>query len=230
MSQKEKAKRNEIRIQYRNGLRRAKAVADYLLLSAPQHHLEATQFVVNLEQKYPNKKDIRKTLEYREWEKKQVSLLTININPNDISSGIPIQKTQHSDISGNQTPSTEQSLQHTENHVNQQKEFMLRIPLIPINTNSQDIPTASDTNTKAQDIPAASDIPTEEGQMVNIFNEIQPHVMNEILEEIRADPLLNTIMDQLDVYEEVIDEGDICDIDLNIDIGSPLEDELNSML
>ena len=229
MSQTGKVRRNEVRMLYRKGLRRAKAVADYLLLSAPQHHLEATQFVVKLEQKYPDKSDIRKTREYREWEKKQVSRLTINNNPNHISPGIPIQKTQHSDISGNQIPSVkpEQSLQHTEN---QQKEFTLQIPLIHINTNSQDIPTASDTNTKAQDIPAASDIPTEEGQMFNIFNQIQPHVMNEILEEIRADPILNDIMNQLDVQEEVIDEGDICDIELNIDIGSPLEDELNSML
>ena len=190
-------------------------MSDYLLLSAPQHHLEATQFVINLEQKYPDKRDIRKTWEFRQWEKKQLARFTINNNNNN-----PI------DISGNQIPSTEQALQHTGN---QQKELTLRIPLIPMDTIFPDIPTASDTDTNAQDNPA-SDIPTEEEQMVNAFNEIPPQVMNDMLEEIRNDPVLNDIMNQLDVCEEVIDEGDICDINLNIDLGSPLEDELNGML
>ena len=215
MNQAKRTRRNEVRLQYRKGLRRAKAVSDYLLLSAPQHHLEATQFVINLEQKYPDKRDIRKTWEFRQWEKKQLARFTINNNNNN-----PI------DISENQIPSTEQALQHTGN---QQKELTLRIPLIPMDTIFPDIPTASDTDTNAQDNPA-SDIPTEEEQMVNAFNEIPPQVMNDMLEEIRNDPVLNDIMNQLDVCEEVIDEGDICDINLNIDLGSPLEDELNGML
>ena len=223
MNQAKRTKRNEVRVRYRKGLRRAKAVSDYLLLAAPQHHLEATQFVLNLEQKYPDKHDITKTREFRQWEKKQLARFTINNNNNNN----PI------DISGNQIPSIEQPLQ--------QKELTLRIPLIPMDTIFPDIPTASDTDTNAQDPPAsdtdtnaqdppASDILAEEEQIVNAFNEIPPHVMNDMIEEIRNDPVLNEIMNQLDVREEIIDEGDICDINLNIDFGSPLEDELNIML
>ena len=190
---------------------------------------------------------LRKTREFRQWEKKQLARFTINNNNNNN----PI------DISGNQIPSIEQPLQ--------QKELTLRIPLIPMDTIFPDIPTASDTDTNAQDPPAsdtdtnaqdppasdidtnaqdppasdtdtnaqdppASDILAEEEQIVNAFNEIPPHVMNDMIEEIRNDPVLNEIMNQLDVREEIIDEGDICDINLNIDFGSPLEDELNIML
>ena len=250
-----KKRKSDVRLQYRQGLRRAKAVSDYLLLSATEQHREATEFVVKLEEKYPNKKDVRKTVEFRDWQKKQVSLLSNNnaiaiscetpmqipqhsdIHVNETPSPkskdnvaeIPIQIPQHTDIRVNETPSPKskdnvaeipiQTPQHTDIRVNQQKELVLRIPLMS-------------TNTKAKDIPTASDMSVEEEEVFSIFNEISPHVMSEIIAEIRADPYLDAIMNEFDVHEEVIEEGNVFDInlDIDIDIGDPLEDELNKML
>ena len=310
-----KKRRSEVRLQYRQGLRRAKAVSDYLLLSATEQHREATEFVVKLEEKYPDKKDVRKTVEFRDWQKKQVSLLSnnnaiaiscetpmqipqhsdihVNETPSQQSKDnvaeipiqipqrtdirvyetpspkskdnvaeipiqipqhtdirvnetpspkskdnvaeIPIQIPQHTDIRVNETPSPKskdnvaeipiQTPQHTDIHVNQQKELVLRIPLMS-------------TNTKAKDIPTSSDKSVEEEEIFSIFNEIPPHVMSEIIAEIRADPYLDTIMNEFDVHEEVIEEGNVfdinldldLDIDIDIDIGDPLQDELNTML
>ena len=222
MDQTLKAKnRKETRILYRHGLRRAKAVADYLLLAATEQHREATEFVIKLEQKYPNKKDIRKTDEYREWQKKQVSLLANNNNiAIGTSSQIPDQIPHYTDIRVNETPSTTQSPQHTDTCINQEKELVLRIPLMSTNTTTKDLPTP--------------DIPVEDEQAFSIFNEIPPHVMDEIMAEIRSDPNLNAIMNEFDVHEEVIEEGNVFDIDLDIDIdidiGDPLQDELNRIL
>ena len=253
-----KKRKSEVRLLYREGLRRAKAVSDYLLLSATEQHREATEFVVKLEEKYPNKKDVRKTVEFRDWQKKQVSLLSNN-NAIAISCEIPMQIPQHSDIHVNETPSPKskdnvaeipiqilqhtdirvnetpspkskdnmaeipiQTPQHTDTRVNQQKELVLRIPLMSTNTKAKDIPTASDMSVE------------EEEQVFSIFNEIPPHVMSEIIAEIRADPNLDAIMNEIDVHEEVIEEGNVFDInldlDIDIDIGDPLEDELNRML
>ena len=277
-----KKRKSDVRLQYRQGLRRAKAVSDYLLLSATEQHREATEFVVKLEEKYPNKKDVRKTVEFRDWQKKQVSLLSNN-NAIAISCETPMQIPQHSDIHVNETPSPKskdnvaeipiQILQHTDIHVNEtpspkSKDNVAEIPIqipqhtdirvnetpspkskdnvaeIPIQTpqhtdirvNQQKelvlrIPLMS-TNTKAKDIPTASDMSVEEEEVFSIFNEISPHVMSEIIAEIRADPYLDAIMNEFDVHEEVIEEGNVFDInlDIDIDIGDPLEDELNKML
>ena len=168
-------------------------MSDYLLLSATQQHLEATEFVIKLEEKYPNKKDVRKTQEFRQWQRTQLDLLK------------------------KQTSQATDKPAAIKDTITSKKEMVLRIPLI-------------DTN--AKESPLASTIPGEEDQLVSIFDQIPSHIMNELIEEIRADPNLNAIMNDFDLHEEVIDEGNVFDInlDIDIDIGDPLQEELNNLL
>ena len=51
-----KKNKNRTRAQHRYMQRRALAISEYLLLAVPQQHMEAVQFINELEQKYPEKK------------------------------------------------------------------------------------------------------------------------------------------------------------------------------
>ena len=53
-------------------MRRALAISDYLLLAATEMHRQAAQFIDHLLEKYPGKIDVRKTPEFREWQRNQV--------------------------------------------------------------------------------------------------------------------------------------------------------------
>ena len=64
-----KKDKNKTRAKYRYDQRRAAAIADYLLVTVPLQHMEAVQFINKLEQQYPGKKDIRKTPEFRSFQK-----------------------------------------------------------------------------------------------------------------------------------------------------------------
>ena len=96
-----------------------------------------------------------------------------------------------------------------------EKEMVLRIPLM---------------DTKAKETPAVP-----EDQLISIFHDIPEGVMNEMLAEIRSDPQLNAIMNDISLYEEVVDEGTVLyeeemDIGIDLEIGDPLGDEINSLL
>ena len=72
-SEAEKRKvKTESRKRHQRDLRRAMAVSHYLLLTATEQHRQATTFVEKLEQKYPDKRDVRKTPEYQNWQQKQL--------------------------------------------------------------------------------------------------------------------------------------------------------------
>ena len=53
-------------------MRRALAISDYLLLAATEMHRQASQFVDSLIEKYPGKIDVRKTSEFKQWQRNQL--------------------------------------------------------------------------------------------------------------------------------------------------------------
>ena len=116
-SEAEKQKiKNESRKRHQHGLRRAMAVSDYLLLTATDQHRQATEFVEKLEEKYPGKRDVRKTVEFRKWQREQ--------------------------LMNNKQPSATQSPQDQDNTINK-KEMVLRIPLMNADTEAKQIPSVS---------------------------------------------------------------------------------------
>ena len=227
----EAEKRNikiESRKRHQRGLRRAMAVSDYLLLTATDQHRQATAFVEQLEEKYPGKRDVRKTPEFRVWQQKQLlwtSLATdqtpaTNCEKETATINPEKEMVLRTSLATDQTPAT--SCEKETATINPEKEMVLRIPLMQ-------------TDTKAT--PSVPDMPGEtqeqEDQLISIFEEIPNDVMNEMMAEIRADPDLSAIMNDFCVNEEVLDEGTVpeMDIDLDIDLDiCPLEDEINSLL
>ena len=210
----------EARKKHQHNLRRAMAVSDYLLLTATDQHRQATEFVDKLEEKYPGKRDVRKTVEFREWQRKQLlllnkqtSLATDKTSATNCETALQIPVHTAIRVKETEIPTPEDS-------TTCQKEMVLRIPLM---------------HAKAKETPPVPVMPGEEDQLISIFDEIPTHVMNEMMAEIRADPELNAIMNDFDIHDEVLDEGTVpgnmdIDLDLDIEIGDPLEDELNSIL
>ena len=245
----------ESRKRHQHDLRRAMAVSDYLLLTATDLHRQATAFVDKLEEKYPGKRDVRKTVEFRNWQQKQLllfnkqsSLATDQTPAMNCEKETALQIPQDTTICVKETAlqipqditicEKETALQIPKDNINReklrtpqdstncQKEMVLRIPLIH-------------TGTKAKETPSVPDMPgeTQEDQLTSIFDEIPNDVMNELIAEICADPDLSTIMDDFGLHEEVLDEGTVpeniyqeMDIGLDIEIDDPLEDEINSLL
>ena len=193
-------KKNERRTKrnmYRSRLRRAAGISDYLLLAAPQLHLEAVQFFDNLQRLYPKKKDLRKTKEFMAYQKSKLGV-TNKRKKAKTATKITIDKTMVLNIELNK-PTTAK--------INSQPE--------KANNNVQDIP-----------------IGPEGDQLSSIFEQIPTDVMNQMVKDINADPDLKSILDQFDFYEEeVLDEGDLFDLDIDIDINdeTPLEKELNNL-
>ena len=212
----------ESRKRHQLDLRRAAFVSDYMLLTAPDLHRQATAFVDQLQAKYPNKRDVRKTHEFRHWQMKQLGLVG-----NDSSHGTDQTTAMNSEKETElQTPEDytngerETALQPPKDGSNRQKEMVLQIPLMRVSTKTKET------------LPV---LEVQEDQPINIFDDIPNDVMNDLISEIRADPNLRAIMDNFSLNEEVQDQipEDLCpewDIGLNIEIGDPLEDEINSML
>ena len=270
--------RNKVRALYRQNLRRAAVISDYLLVTVPQQHLEAVQFVDNLQRLYPDKKDLRKTHEFLAYQKSKLGIsntperkrrttsvikhrvttekkkqMVLNIQLTNKST---ITKTSQT-VSGPERnevitePPTPTKTVPDPGQVNIQPE--------QANIIFQDIPAGPEpgqvniqpeqANIIFQDIPAGpepgqvniqpeqaisifQDIPTgpESDQVNSIFQDIPNDVMNRMLKDINDDPCLKAILDQFDFYEEeVVDEGDLFDIDINIDKQSLLEKELSNL-
>ena len=109
----------ESRKRHQHSLRRAMAISDYLLLTATDMHRQATEFVNQLEEKYPGKRDVRKTPEFRCWQQQQ--LLGNN----------------------KQARAADQTLAQVSE--NSKKEMVLRIPLLQPSTNAKETPSVPET-------------------------------------------------------------------------------------
>ena len=194
----------ESRKRHQHRLRRAMAISDCLLLTATEQHRQATAFVDKLEQKYPGKRDVRKTPEFKNWYQNQL----LNIySPATDQTQATNSKEEINDVNV-----CEKEINHT--NVSE-KETVLRIPLISINAKEK------------------SSEPVQEEQLTSIFDDIPNDVMKQLIDEIRADPELDAFMNEFGFEEEVLDEGNIhheIDIGLNVEIDDRLEDELNSLV
>ena len=210
--------KNLTRAQHRYNQRRASAIADYLLLAAPLQHMQAARFVDELQQKYPWKKDVRKTYEFRMWQRTQLTTSSSKPTHTATNNGKTPSTTTNSGKSVCTTINSAKTMGKVTNNqqwdtqksVNTRKEMVLNIQLL--NTSQ-----TNETQTSTQQPPA---MPGPEGdQATSIFDHIPNHVMNNMLKEINEDPALKSILDQFDLYqEEVVDQGSCLeDIDIDID-------------
>ena len=68
-----RAQKNQTRRRHQCHMRRALAISDYLMLATPEMHRQAVQFVDQLTEKYPDKIDIRKAVEFRDWQRNRLT-------------------------------------------------------------------------------------------------------------------------------------------------------------
>ena len=70
------ARKNARRGEMRKEARKAAFITDYLLLRSPEIHREATEFFDQLERIYPTKLDLRKTVQFKNWQRKRLGIPT----------------------------------------------------------------------------------------------------------------------------------------------------------
>ena len=184
---------------YQSNRSRAQFVSDCLLLTATEQHRQATMFFNQLKAKYPQKRDVRKTNEFRYWQLQQLQSNNIHTPPVEN----PIQG------------STEKEKSETA----VQKEMVLNIPLMVAPSKTKELPVSAQQ--------------TQED--INTLDQIPDDVMDQLMAEIRTDPVLNQILNDFDFHEEVLDEGTVpvweeLDIGSDIDIDVRLEQELNGLV
>ena len=228
-------KKNIQRARHRYEQRRALFISDHLLLAAPLQHMEATKFLDELEEKYPEKKDMRTTPEFRLWQRNQLGIH--NYKP----------FTNKQTVKKSTRGGTQQTVQR-------EKEMVLNVPLLDA-TRWQEI-TQSSPPTRREEITQSSpatqreeitqsspatprqEIPqptapvnpeVEECGITSIFDELTPQDMGRLIKDINEDPFLKSILDEFDGYEEIIDEGNVSDIDIDMDHLIPLEEELDKL-
>ena len=192
------------RKRYREGLRRALAISDYLLLAAPQQHKEAKEFVLKLVEKYPNKKDVRKTTEFRDW-----------------------QRTQLRPVDNESTPRTDQTPleSRAQDNIRVEKEMVLHIPLFPTPSKAKEIPVVPDIQQAQEDLNMFDEIPSA------VMDEL---LMAEIRADPILKEIMNDFNFNEEVLDEgIIPENVWQDLDIGLDIeidDDRLEQEINSIV
>ena len=230
--------KNDIRRQKRNETRQALLINDYLKHIKPKIYEEAATFYNDLNERYPMKKDLRKTDEFKAMKlgftyvekngkrcySKQV-FLPIAIDESTILT-IDAQEPVHSEEATHPEGESEKIMQ-------------LRIPLMKSAVFTQTVSHVIEETIEQNSLQATGN---EENPLQSAYNEVlsdlpQLHptlseeipdeIINKILDELHQDPELNNIMNECEQRVE-IQQLDM-DVDLP-DIDDRFEQELENLL
>ena len=184
-------------------VRQQRVIAGYVELKHAEIYKEAVEFYELLNQKYPKKKDLRKTNEF-EW----------------LKAGIPEKATKKFYTRRIKCPDKEKVSSKTTNTDNMQ----LIIPLMKPPVETQLSGETSETNVMIEDaevvmiedaevvIESSADDKTQDNVFDASLGEIIPdNILQDIMSGLREDPDLQTLFD---------------DLDIDIEETSPLEREL----
>ena len=223
--------------------RQATFVSDYIKSKYLHIYEEAAQEYNYLNQLYPCKPDLRRTVEYRSWKNNLARQQSLP------PSKIPRQKyykyshAPHGNIPVSSEVDPTDSLIILPDAENQnpvpesprpepEKIMQLRIPLM---TPSQTAPEPQQTPTESVEAPTEPvEIITEEViQEVSdtlypsLTDELAPEIVDNIIAELREDPELKDIIVEMEQQLELEEVG--LEIDIP-DLPNPLEDELENLL
>ena len=223
-------RKNELRRNYRQSCREANLIKEYVRTKYVDVYKEACAFYNYLNSMYPTKPDLRKTDEFKALVKgytfvarNEETVVTEPIQVYRPISELGVQNfTVHRHMLTEQPQTTEQP-QITEQPQTSEKTMQLRIPLISpdlitqtieentLNTPRNESVSSTDENiltmTCSQTVPATDD----NNDLVS------EEVYQQILRELRQDPDLAQLMNDIELNT---DEGDE-----DIDIDLPLEDD-----
>ena len=207
MNQYKKARRNQNRVKVRESL----FIAEYLETKYQNIYMEAATMYNGLNEKYPQKPDLRKTPEFREWKNKT--------KPRSfgLSSKSKYNRLTYKDIMLTKPL--------------QPLTMQLEIPLLPSPNSTKQSSDKDDdqtTNPPPADILQEGEQASDQQDVRNITpsltEELSPQVIDKIIQELRDDPDMDDLM--RDVEEQI--EEELLDVDLP-EIPDPLGEELNRL-
>ena len=212
--------KKEIRQANNSRKRQALFISEYIQVKYNQMYLEAAEFYNKINTFYPKKPDLRKTVEFRNWKRVETGMPTIRPSvPRDptqrcIYQGITIHNKEKETIQEIMTCVPKKTLE-------------LRIPLMSpqsVNeiTHVEEHEQVMDEGQQASHQDQERQQTSDEGQeRIDEVDDIQPSVfdsltdqtVNEIMTQLREDPELCTIMDNIDFDFDGLDIGTEMEID-----------------
>ena len=213
-------RRRELRGQQTIEVRKLKLVSSYIKTKYPAIYHEASEFYNDLVKHYPEKRDLTKTIDYKSWEINTVREAHMPNTKSLTAKATDMPNTESLTAKATDMPNTESLTAKATDMSN----FELRIPLLEL-TNATNEGTARPViQEETLDEGTAGPVTHEEtldegtadgllGQIVtetvgfdvypSILEEIEPGVLNQLFEELEADPGLKQIFETLE--EEGLD-------------------------
>ena len=217
------AYKKEKRRQNRSKVREALFVRDYIFHKHFNIYEETAKMYNELNTLYPNKPDLRRTDEFKQWVytiTKQTPKSRTYVKRN--FRNIPVSNGGESNVNFVQTHQPESHEPARRPNI-VEKTMELRIPLLNIENK---IPE----NISTQTLQTLTEEVIEEGTTDTIepslYEEISPEVIDRIIAELRGDPGLNDIMTNL---EEEIEQEQV-GMEVDVEIDDRLETELENLL
>ena len=204
--------------------REAIFVNEYLQTKYKDIYREAASLYNEINKKYPQKPDLRKSVEFREWKN------SVAVSKGEQRTYIPRQKTykynrtEYRDIK--LTPTTKTSRKKND-HLNGCLTMCLNIPLMAAPHNaSEETVTQQGDQLMDPSTPQQTLSVIQEGDQPmdpSILDQIPPETVEKIIHELRNDPNLKDMMD--DVEQQIEEELVGLEIDLP-ELDDLLEEEL----
>ena len=248
-------KKNFLRRQYRQQARAAIFINDYVEVKHQEIYEEAVAFYNHVNNLYPEKKDLRKTDEFKALKlgftfvaKKQdkaannpaqvyLPITTVNQENFTVITYNNLQTTEQAtaeQATAEQTTAEQTTAEQTtarkttaERATNKSQKIMqLRIPLLPSSVTTETV------NIVTQEIVEENPLTVACNQLQDIEptidQEIPQEVFNEILAGLRQDPDLSKLMEDIEKDPDLNSiVGDIDEMDIDLPIDDRLEQELN---
>ena len=189
-------------------------VQEYVKEKYQNIYTEAVNFYATLSGLYPKKNDLRKTKEFREWKKakpgnnRETSTTATTANQTNANSTTTSNQAAQDQTNANSR--IDQAVQQTNN-------FTLRIPLIPQ-------PSIPQAEISPQELEIGAEYTVETPPLQAEMQGITDQRIQEIIEELRNDPDLNGIFNDIDMPTEQ-DDPDLNGIFNDIDMPTEQDDE-----
>ena len=226
---------------YKTATREGMFVADFVKTKYPGIYGEASILYNTINQIHPNKPNIRKTVEYRTW-KNQIAKAN-----NQPTEPIPRQRNQficrvdYPNMSAGSTTTGETTTEKTPSPTSPKetivltdvKQMVLEIPLMSHAETQQSVLETPHTQLTVEEDHQQETLIVEEGDQLgtldpSLTDAIPADVVERIIADLRQDPCLKNIMDDLE-NQLVVDEELIgLEVDLP-DMYDPLEEELENL-
>ena len=235
-----KAYKDNKKLEYKISVREGIFIRDYMKTKHPLLYQEAADLYNRINRENPCKPNLTKTTQYRKWKN---DIAMENQQP---MQHVPRQRdrylkpTDYPEMTAKEPNNNNRTSKTTPRRLTGTKQFLLEIPLIPQHNIVITPPNQqSETNTiqeagqpETQVMQEGDQQPEshqqedgglDENLSPSLFDDVPDNVVDKIIADLRSDPDLRTIMDDIenqDVHEQIMD------LEINVpDLEDPLQEE-----